>query len=104
MVDTKKDIIKRDILKRLLLKSTKLEKMTSEDDFNPIDLRNNTTIKIIAEQFKQLPKIKNITIYPKFCKRDEDYKVDIEEDTQSAVLTILAVKKFKTGRVIISIK
>ena len=104
IVDTEKNLIISGILKKIWLRSPYLEKMPSEDNFKPIDLRNNTTIEFYAEQFKQLSKLKGITLYPKFYERDKDYKVKIEEDKKKAVLTILDIKKFETNRVVISVE
>jgi hypothetical protein len=66
-------------------------------------LSKNDKIEISAQQFN-LSKIDDIALYPKFYEKNIDYKVEIEKNKRKAVLTFLALEKFKTGRVIISVK
>jgi hypothetical protein len=103
MVDLGKNLRMKGILKNKFLGSPKLIGISSEYFNQTIDLRINDRIEITAQQFK-LGKIDEITLYPAFYERDIDYKVEIDENNQKAVLTFLAVEKFKTGRVIISVK
>lgn len=103
MIDVEKNLKMKGILKSKFLGSPKLEKIPFEYFTHTIDLSKNSKIEISAQQLK-LSKIDGIALYPKFYERDIDYSVEIDEKKLKATLTFLAVDKFKTGRVIISVK
>lgn len=105
MVDLEVNLLKRGIIgiRFLGLGSPKLKEILPEDFDQKIDLRRKKIIEIHANQFK-LSKIKKVTLHPRFYKRDTDYKVEIEENNQKAILTILAIEKFKRERVVISVE
>ena len=106
MVDKEDNLIKKSVIKRggfLGLGSLKLKRVPLEKFKEKIDLRIKKIIEIYAGQFN-LSEINGITLYPKFYKKDVDYKIEIEKNKQKAVLTILAGEKFKTGRIVISVK
>jgi len=101
-----KDLIKKGIIKDafLGLGGTKKLMEISPEYFNQhIDLREKTKIEIEAGQFN-LSKIKSVTLHPRFYKKDEDYKIEIAEDKKTAIVTIRAIEKFKSNRVVISVR
>jgi hypothetical protein len=106
MVDLEDNLIKRGIIKDALLGilgSPKLKEISPEYFNQKIDLRKTNVIEIYASQFN-LSKIKKISIYPRFYKKGVDYEVKIEKDKQKAILVILAILKFRSERVIISVE
>jgi outer membrane murein-binding lipoprotein Lpp len=107
MVDLEENLIKRGIIKKYaflgLSGLPKLQEISPEYFNENIDLRKTNVIEIHASQFN-LSNIKKITIYPRFYKREVDYKVKIEENNQKAELMMLAIEKFKGERVIISVE
>jgi len=103
VIDSKNNLIQKGIIKGGFLRRTKLNETSPEYFNDSIDLRKKKTIEISAKEFG-LREIGEITLYPKFYKRDIDYEVKIEENKQKAVLTILADEKFKSDRVVISVK
>ncbi|UCH96508.1 MAG: hypothetical protein JSV88_06570 [Candidatus Aminicenantes bacterium] len=103
LVDLEKNLKKEGILKNVFLGSPKLKEISSKYFDHTIDLRATNTIEIFAQQFG-LSEIDKVTLYPRFYKRDIDYIVTMVENKQKAVVTILALEKFKTERVVISVK
>jgi predicted nuclease with TOPRIM domain len=103
MVDLESNLKEKDILKSKFLGSPKLTGISSEYFNQTIDLRDKQTIEIFAQKFI-LPRIRDINLYPTFYEKGKDYRVEIDKSKQKAVLIFLAVDKFKTGRVIISVK
>jgi len=106
MTGLEKDLIKKGIIKDafLGLGGTKKLMEISPEYFNQhIDLREKTKIEIEAGQFN-LSKIKSVTLHPRFYKKDEDYKIEIAEDKKTAIVTIRAIEKFKSNRVVISVR
>lgn len=106
MVDLEENLLKKGIIKKggfLRLGSPKLEVTSSKDYEKKIDLRTEKIIEIHANPFN-LKKIKKITLYPDLYKRDEDYKVEIAEDNQKAIVKILDAEKFRRERVVISVE
>jgi hypothetical protein len=103
IVDSKDNLIQKEFIKGGFLRRTKLNETSPEYFKDCIDLRKKKAIEISAKEF-QLSEIDEITLYPKFYKRDIDYEVKIEENKQKAVLTILIDEKFKSDRVVISVK
>lgn len=104
LVDLEINLKKAGILKSVFLGSPKLKEISPEDFKQTIDLRETNTIEIFAGQFEHLEEIKEITLYPRFYKKDIDYKVTILETKHKAVLTISDVEKFKRERVVISVE
>lgn len=103
LVDLESNLKKEGILKSVFLGSPKLKEISPKYFNQTIDLRKTNTIEIFARQF-QLSDIDKVTLYPRFYKRDVDYKVTIVEKKLKAVVTILSKEKFKTERVVISVK
>lgn len=105
MVDLEKNLIKKGIMKSkfLGLGSPKLKEMSPEDFKQAIDLRKTDFIEIYASQFN-LSKIKKITLYPKFYKKDVDYEVINVKNKKRAIVKIMDIKKFKGERVVISVE
>ena len=105
LVDLERNLKKEGILRRefLVVGSKKLKEISQRYFNQAIDLRDKNTIEISARQF-ELSQIDKITLYPRFYKRDIDYVVTILEKKQKAVVTILTKEKFKTERVVISVK
>lgn len=105
IVDLEKNLLEKGIIKSgfLGLGSPKLKEISLEHFDQKIDLRNETVIKIRATTFS-LSKIKRVTLHPRFYKRGSDYEIKIEEDKQEAAITILAVNKFRSERIIISVE
>jgi hypothetical protein len=106
MVGVDKDLIKKGIIKDAFLGiiGSKRLKEISPEFFNQyIDLRKKTKIEIKADEFN-LSKIKNVTLHPGFYKKDTDYKIETTEDKKKAIITILAIDKFRSNRVVISIR
>lgn len=105
MVDLEENLLKRGIIKSrfLGLGAPKLKEISPEYFDQKIDLRKETVIKIHAKQFS-LSKIKRVTLHPRFYKRGVDYKVKIEDDKQEAAIEILAVDKFRSEKIVISVE
>lgn len=107
MVDLEENLLKRGIIRRSISflgsRSPKLNEILPEYFDRKIDLREEKIIEIHAIKFK-LSNIKKVTLHPRFYKRGVDYNVKIEGDKQKAILTILAVEKFKRERVVISVE
>lgn len=103
LVDLERNLKKEGILKSVFLGSPKLKEISPEYFNQTIDLRTTNTIEIFARQF-ELSEIDKVTLYPGFYKRDFDYVVTIKEKRQKAIVTILTVEKFKTDRIVISVK
>ena len=106
MTGLDKDLIKRGIIKDAFLGiigSKKLKEISPEYFNQHIDLREKTTIEIEADEFN-LSKIKSVTLHPGFYKKDTDYKIEITEDKKKAIITVLAIDKFRSNRVVISVR
>jgi hypothetical protein len=103
LLDLERNLKKKGILKKKFLKSAKIKKTSPEYFTMSIDLRSENAIPIAASTIG-VSRIKSITIYPKFYKKEIDYKVMIDPDKQNATVTFLNPDKFKSERLIISIK
>ena len=103
MVELERNLKKTGILKSVFLGLPTLKEISPKYFNQTIDVRETNTIEIFARQF-ELSEIDKITLHPRFYKRDIDYIVTMIESKQKAVVTILAVEKFKTKRVVISVK
>ena len=102
-MDLRKNLTQKGIIKGGFLRSTKLQKVDFTMFDRSLDLRGEPIITAAAADF-QLSKIKDITIYPSYFKLDTDYKIDLDEAGQNAILTILDVKKFKSEKIAIAIE
>lgn len=102
-VELEKNLKKTGILKSKFLGSPKLKEIPLNYFIKTIDLREEKKIEIFAQSL-QLSKIEEINLYPKFYKEDIDYKIKIAGNKQKAVIKIMAIDKFRTDRVIISVK
>ena len=102
-VKLERDLKKEGILKSVFLGSPKLKEIPPHYFNQAIDLRTKNIIEISAQQFG-LSQINGITLYPRYYNIDKDYKVEILENKQKVILTILAVEKLKNDRVLISVK
>jgi uncharacterized protein YoxC len=102
-VKLERDLKKEGILKSVFLGSPKLQEIPPQYFNQAIDLRTKNIIEISAQQL-ELSQINGITLYPVYYNRDKDYKIEILENKQKAILTILAVEKLKNDRVIICVK
>ncbi len=101
-----KDLIRTGIIKSPILGILGPKKLVeiSPEYFNQnIDLRQTTVIEIHAYEFN-LSKIKSVTLLPRFYKKGTDYKIEIAEDKKKAIVTVLAIEKFKSNRVVISVR
>lgn len=102
-LDLKKNLEAKGVLKGGFLRSTKLQSVAPELFTMSIDLRENAKISVSAAELS-IGKIRGITIYPTYFKKDLDYSITIEENKQNAVITILDTKKFMSERLVISIE
>ncbi|MCJ7524746.1 MAG: hypothetical protein MUP71_05920 [Candidatus Aminicenantes bacterium] len=102
-MDRRKNLTKNGIIKGGFLRSTKLQKVDIARFDRSLDLRGDPKITATAADF-QLSKIKDITIYPSYFKRDRDYKVEFNEVGQSVTITILDIKKFMSEKIAIAIE
>lgn len=106
MVDLEENLVKKGIIKGRLLGiigSSKLKEISPEYFNQNIDLRENQIIEIKASQFN-LDRIKKVTFHPIFYKKGVDYKIRITKDKKKAIITILAIEKFKSERAVISVE
>ncbi|TFG79119.1 MAG: hypothetical protein E4H23_06515 [Chrysiogenales bacterium] len=102
-MDRRKNLTKNGIIKGGFLRSTKLQKVDIAMFDRSLDLRGDPKITATAADF-QLSKIKDITIYPSYFKRDRDYKVEFNEVGQSVTITIIDIKKFMSEKIAIAIE
>ncbi|MBE0664251.1 MAG: hypothetical protein IH584_00405 [Candidatus Aminicenantes bacterium] len=102
-MDRRKNLTKNGIIKGGFLRSTKLQKVDIARFDRSLDLRGDPKITATAADF-QLSKIKDITIYPSYFKRDRDYKVEFNEVGQSVTITIIDIKKFMSEKIAIAIE
>ncbi len=103
MLDTKKNLLEKKIIKGGFLRSPRLKNISPEIFNNSMDLREISNIEISAKQF-ELKKIKKITVFPKFYKKDQDYEITIDETKQYAYIKLVSVDKFKNDRIVISVE
>jgi hypothetical protein len=102
-MDLRKNLSKKGIIKGGFLRSTKLQKVDFAMFDRQLDLRGEPKITAAAADFL-ISKIKDITIYPSYFKLDTDYKIELDEAGQNAIITILDVKKFKSEKIAIAIE
>ncbi len=101
-LDTKSKLKEKGIIKGGFLRKLKIQDYSANDFNNSIDLRLVKTVTVLAKTFK-LDKIKNLAIYPRFLKKDKDYKVVISKDKLNAELIIINIEKMKNERIVISV-
>ncbi len=92
----------RGILKGGFLRSTKMQSIAADEFKQSLDLRKGDKIAIAAADVG-LARIKSVTLYPGFYKREIDYSITIEEGKQNAFLTIIDIKKFRNERLVIAV-
>lgn len=102
-VDSKKNLVDNGMLKQGFLKTAKLKDVSPADFEHSVDLRETVEIRISAADCS-LKRIKRVVLYPRFHTEGKDYKIDVSEDKQGAVLTILDKEKLKNERVVISVE
>ena len=101
-LDTKVNLKEKGIIKGGFLRKLKIRDYKPEDFNHSIDLRSESKVLVNAVSFK-LKKIKNLIVYPRFLKKDKDFKIIISPDNQNAELIILNKDKLKNERIVISI-
>jgi type II secretory pathway component PulM len=102
-LDLKKNLNEKGIIKGGFLRSTKLQKVDITLFDQSLDLRGEPRINVAASAF-QLAKIRDITIYPSYFKLNTDYKIEFDETSQNATITLLDVKKFMSEKIAIAIE
>ncbi|HUU05463.1 MAG TPA: hypothetical protein VMZ49_06235 [Patescibacteria group bacterium] len=102
-MDLRKNLTKKGIIKGGFLRSTKLQKIDIAMFDRSLDLRGDPKITAAAADF-QIGKIKDVTIYPSYFKKDRDYKVEFDEAGQIMTITILDIKKFMSEKIAIAIE
>lgn len=104
IVDSYGNLKKNGIIKgAALFRSAKLQDVSPENFSKTIDLRSQNQINFSATELG-LGKIKKIILYPKFYKEGSDFKIEISDDKQNAIITILTTNKFKNERIVISVR
>lgn len=101
-LDSKENLKKKGIIKSGFLKSAKL-KDVSLDNFNrSLDLNNDDQLVISAADLG-VEKIKNVVLYPRFYKKNKNYKILITPNKKHALLTLLNKDQYKSERVVIAV-
>ncbi len=103
LVDSPGSLKKRGILKGGFLKSTKLRDVSPEHFDRTVDLRGTDQVVLSTNELN-LDKIKSVVLYPKFYKKNKDYKIEIAHDKKSAAITLVNKGKFKNERVVFAVK
>jgi hypothetical protein len=102
-LDLRKNLNEKGIIKGGFLRSTKLQKVDLTLFDQSLDLRGDPKINVAASVF-QLAKIRGITIYPSYFKLNTDYKIEFDETSQNATITLIDVKKFMSEKIAIAIE
>ncbi len=102
VMDNKNRLKKKGVLKGGFLRALRIAKVKSETFNMSLDLRTASIITVPAEEMG-LTKIKTVTIYPKFYKKNSDYKVTVSEDKKSAEIKLLNREKFLGNKIVISV-
>lgn len=103
VMDNKNNLKKRGILKGGFLRALRISKVKSETFNMALDLRTASVITVPSEEMG-LTKIRSITIYPKFYKKDTDYSINIGKDEKTAEIKLLNREKFLGNKIVISVK
>lgn len=103
VVDSQKNLKKKGIIKSGFLSPSRLKDASPDHFDRSLDLGIEDQLVISAEDLG-VDKIKNVTLYPRFYKKGESYKVLITSNNKHALLTLMDKSKFKSERVVISVK
>jgi len=103
IIDTKSNLIKGGVLKGGFLRSLKMQAISRELFSRSVDLRSDSKIILESKDFN-LKKIRKITIFPKFYKKNIDYEISFEKNKKYAEFTILNSNKLKNERIVISVE
>ncbi len=103
LVDTKNNLIKGGVLKGGFFRSLKLQAVSPELFARNLDLRKRNYINIDLGN-QNISKFKKLTVYPKFYKKDIDYKYSYNNLSNSVKLTFLSKSRLKNERIVISIE
>ena len=102
-MDLHKNLTQKGIIKGGFLRSTKLQKVDFAMFDHSLDLRKEPKITAAAADF-QLSRIKDVTIYHSYFKRDADFTVEFDEAGQNVTITILDVRRFKNEKIAIALE
>jgi len=102
-VGFKKELEKAGIIKDPVLGSVRLENFKSEDFTGKIDLRNQASITVLAQNFG-MKKIKKAIILPSIFKDKVDYRVAVSSDGQEAMVEFLNPDKFRFQKIVIALE
>jgi type II secretory pathway component PulM len=103
LADTQRRLKEKNILKGGFLRSTKLQDVVPEHFTMSIDLREAAQVLIAASDLG-IDKIRSVSLYPRFYKKETDYDITISQDRQIATVMLLKVDKFKNERVVLAVK
>jgi len=103
LVDTEINLKKSGIIYGGFLKPDKRIAMNPIDFRSSIDLRENKNINIYADQLG-LKKIKKVIVFPTYYTKGLDFKIEISQDKQESVVTILKEEKFKKQFLVIAVQ
>ncbi len=103
IIDTRSNLIKGGVLKGGFLRSLKLQAISPRLFSKSVDLRSVSTIILESKDLK-VNKLRRITVFPKFYKKNIDYKISFEKNKKYAKLTILNSEKLKNERIVISVE
>ncbi len=98
-----KNLKKKGIINGGFLKSAKLKDVSPEHFDQSLDLAMMDNLTISAEDLG-VKKIKDVVLYPRFYKKNKNYKVLITKNQKYALVTLTDRDKFKSERVVIAVK
>ncbi len=102
-LDLQKNLKKKGILKSGFLTAAKLKDVSPEHFDRSLDLTMSDHLVISAADLG-VQKIKDVVLYPRFYKKGTSYKLLISSNKKHALLTLIDKTKFKSERVVISVK
>ncbi len=103
LLDSRENLEKKGIIHAKFLGSAKLKDVSPDVFDRSLDLSTGSQLVIHAADLG-MEKIKDISLYPRFYKEGDSYKVLITPDRTQARVTLLAPAKFKSERVVIAVK
>lgn len=101
-LDSKSNLKKKGIIKSGFLKSAKLKDVSPKQFNRSLDLNIDDQLVISAADLG-VEKIKDVVLYPRFYKKNKNYKVLITTNKKHALLTLLSKEQFKSERVVIAV-
>jgi hypothetical protein len=101
-MDLQRNLTRKGIIKGGFLRTTKLQKVDLAMFDRSLDLRGDARITAAAADFG-VTRIRGVKIYPAYLRQDTDYRVELDEDGQKLVITILDVARFKSEKIAIAI-